>query len=157
MTRVEAGRRLIARRATTRLRTAWQFSAASFRMMHTCGATPDPVNIQMNKQALHRSLVAVVLLATCMTSMPARAKAPAPAPSRATTTSFHFDDIPVRSALQLIAEEGRFNLVVSDSVKGNITLRLKDVTWEQALDIVLRMKGLRQRVDGTATVTVTGG
>jgi len=81
-----------------------------------------------------------------------------PAPSRAKPrtvaapvggkTSFHFDNIPVRSALQLIAEEGRFNLIVSDSVQGNISLRLNDVTWEQALDIVLRIKHLQQHVDG---------
>jgi type II secretory pathway component HofQ len=73
--------------------------------------------------------------------------------SRPATTSFHFDNIPVRSALQLIAEEGGFNLVVSDSVQGNISLRLNDVTWQQALELVLRVKGLQQRIDG-ATRTV---
>jgi type II secretory pathway component HofQ len=89
---------------------------------------------------------------------PVRAEAAQAAGSRAATTSFNFDDIPVRSALQLIAEEGGFNLVVSDSVQGNITLRLTDVTWEQALEVVLRMKGLGHRIDsGAATLTVTGG
>ena len=78
--------------------------------------------------------------------------------SRPATTSFHFDNIPVRSALQLIAEEGGFNLIVSDSVQGNISLRLNDVTWQQALDLVLRIKGLRQHVDGaTRTVASAGG
>jgi type IV pilus assembly protein PilQ len=77
---------------------------------------------------------------------------------RGATTSFNFNNIPVRSALQLIAEEGHFNLIVSDSVQGNISVRLNDVTWEQAMDIVLRMKGLQQRVDGmTRSVTVAGG
>ena len=85
------------------------------------------------------------------------ANAPRATASRAATTTFHFQDIPVRSALQLIAEEGGFNLVVSDSVQGNITLRLTDVTWEQALEIVMRMKGLQHRVDsGASTLTVTG-
>ena len=91
---------------------------------------------------------------------PAKAAAPAkhrviPA-ARPGTTSFNFDNIPVRSALQLIAEEGHFNLVVSDSVQGNISLRLNDVTWEQALDLVLRIKGLQQRVEGD-TRTVAAG
>ena len=68
--------------------------------------------------------------------------------SRPATTDVTFDDIPVRSALQFLAEEGGFNLVVSDAVTGNITLQLRDVTWEQVLAVVLRMKGLEQRVDG---------
>ena len=73
-------------------------------------------------------------------------------------TNFHFDNIPVRSALQLIAEEGGFNLVVSDSVQGNISLRLNDVTWQQALDLVLKIKGLQQHVDrNTRSVTTAGG
>ena len=77
---------------------------------------------------------------------------------RGAKTSFNFDNIPVRSALQLIAEEGHFNLVVSDSVQGNISLRLNDVTWEQALELVLRIKGLQQSIDGNSrAVTVAGG
>jgi len=63
------------------------------------------------------------------------------------TTTFNFSNIPVRSALQLIAEQGQFNLIVSDSVQGTVSLHLVNVTWEQALDIVLRLKGLHQRVD----------
>jgi type IV pilus assembly protein PilQ len=103
-----------------------------------------------------RAVVVALLLALPAAAM--SAPATPPAPRAAATTSFHFDDIPVRSALQLIAEEGQFNLIVSDSVKGNITLRLQDVTWEQALEVVLRMKGLSSRVDGgAATLTVSGG
>jgi type IV pilus assembly protein PilQ len=87
-----------------------------------------------------------------------RAKASQAATPRKGVTSYHFDNIPVRSALQLIAEEGGFNLVVSDSVQGNISLRLNDVTWQQALDIVLKIKGLQQRVDGsTRSVAPAGG
>jgi type IV pilus assembly protein PilQ len=75
----------------------------------------------------------------------------------AATTTFDFSNIPVRSALQLIAEEGHFSLVVSESVQGTISLHLVDVTWEQALDIVLRLKGLEQRVDGgTHSVAAAG-
>ena len=87
----------------------------------------------------------------------ATAAVAAPAPSRDATTTINFDDIPVRSALQLIAEQGDFNLIVSDAVQGNITLHLRDVTWAQALDVVLRMKGLGKRVDATGSVTVTRG
>ena len=85
------------------------------------------------------------------------AEAATHAASRSAKTNFHFDNIPVRSALQLIAEEGGFNLIVSDSVQGNISLRLHDVTWEQALDLVLKIKGLQQRVDGNTRAVGTAG
>jgi hypothetical protein len=79
-------------------------------------------------------------------------------PPRGGVTRFHFSDMPVRSALQLIAEEGGVNLVVSDAVQGTVTLHLDGVTWEQALAVVLRMKGLRQQVQGsTRTVSPAEG
>ncbi|WP_409202761.1 type IV pilus secretin PilQ [Vibrio alfacsensis] len=62
--------------------------------------------------------------------------------------SINFQDIPVRNVLQLIADYNDFNLVVSDSVSGNLTLRLDDVPWPQVLDIILQVKGLDKRVDG---------
>ncbi|GLS90654.1 pilus biosynthesis protein PilQ [Psychromonas marina] len=62
--------------------------------------------------------------------------------------SLNFQDIPVRTVLQLIADFNAFNLVITDSVSGNITLRLDDVPWEQALDIILKVKGLGKRMDG---------
>ncbi|WP_420377917.1 type IV pilus secretin PilQ [Vibrio anguillarum] len=62
--------------------------------------------------------------------------------------SINFQDIPVRNVLQLIADYNAFNLVVSDSVTGNLTLRLDGVPWQQALDIILQVKGLDKRVDG---------
>ncbi|MFT6925394.1 MAG: type IV pilus assembly protein PilQ [Psychromonas sp.] len=62
--------------------------------------------------------------------------------------SLNFQDIPVRTVLQLIADFNGFNLVITDSVTGNITLRLDDVPWEQALDIILKVKGLGKRLDG---------
>ncbi|MDQ3289632.1 MAG: type IV pilus secretin PilQ family protein [Pseudomonadota bacterium] len=62
--------------------------------------------------------------------------------------TFNFQDVPVRTVLQLIAEESNLNLVASDSVQGNVTLRLVNVPWDQALDIVLRAKSLDQRRSG---------
>lgn len=56
--------------------------------------------------------------------------------------SLNFQDIDVRSVLQILADVTDLNLVVSDSVQGNITLRLQDVPWDQALDLVLQTKGL---------------
>ncbi|ADV26556.1 type IV pilus secretin PilQ [Pseudoxanthomonas suwonensis 11-1] len=62
--------------------------------------------------------------------------------------TFNFQDVPVRTVLQLIAEESNLNIVASDTVQGNVTLRLVQVPWDQALDIVLRAKGLDKRRDG---------
>lgn len=62
--------------------------------------------------------------------------------------SLNFQDIEVRSVLQLIADFTGLNVVVSDSVTGNITLRLQDVPWDQALDIILKTKGLDKRQQG---------
>jgi type IV pilus assembly protein PilQ len=62
--------------------------------------------------------------------------------------SLNFQDIEVRSVLQLIADFTGLNLVVSDTVSGNLTLRLKNVPWDQALDIVLKTHGLAMRRTG---------
>src|SRR4249919_1477928 len=62
--------------------------------------------------------------------------------------TFNFQDVPVRTVLQLIAEESGLNIVVADTVSGSVTLRLINVPWDQALEIVLRAKGLDQRRDG---------
>ncbi|MGD2117691.1 MAG: type IV pilus secretin PilQ [Chromatiales bacterium] len=59
--------------------------------------------------------------------------------------SLNFQDIEVRSVLQLLADFTELNMVVSDSVSGNLTLRLKNVPWDQALDIILKTKGLSMR------------
>ncbi len=63
--------------------------------------------------------------------------------------TLNFQDIPIRSVLQIIADTNNFNLVTSDTVSGNITLRLDGVPWDQALDVVLRVKGLDKRMDGS--------
>ena len=62
--------------------------------------------------------------------------------------SLNFQDIPVRTVLQIIADYNGFNLVTSDTVSGNVTLRLDGVPWDQALDIILKVKGLDKRMDG---------
>lgn len=62
--------------------------------------------------------------------------------------TFNFQDVPVRTVLQLIAEESNLNIVAADTVTGNVTLRLINVPWDQALQIVLRAKGLDMRRDG---------
>nr|WP_023604153.1 type IV pilus secretin PilQ [Aliivibrio logei] len=66
--------------------------------------------------------------------------------------SINFQDIPVRHVLQLIADYNDFNLVVADSVKGNLTLRLDGVPWQQVLDIILKVKGLDKRVEGNVVL-----
>lgn len=62
--------------------------------------------------------------------------------------SLNFQDIEVRSVLQLIADFTSLNLVASDTVSGKITLRLQNVPWDQALDLILKTKGLDQRKIG---------
>jgi len=69
-----------------------------------------------------------------------------PAPGK--PLSLNFQDVEVRAVLQVLADFVGVNLVVSDEVRGNVTLRLQEVPWEQALDTVLRSKGLGRRLDG---------
>ncbi len=62
--------------------------------------------------------------------------------------SLNFQNIEIRALLQVIADFTNFNVVTSDSVTGNVTLRLQDVPWDQALDIILQSKGLGLRKNG---------
>lgn len=62
--------------------------------------------------------------------------------------SLNFQDIEVRAILQILADFTGMNIVVSDTVKGNLTLRLQNVPWDQALDIIMRTKGLSMRQNG---------
>ena len=62
--------------------------------------------------------------------------------------TFNFQDVPVRTVLQLVAEESNLNIVAADTVQGNVTLRLVNVPWDQALDLVLQAKGLDKRRNG---------
>jgi type IV pilus assembly protein PilQ len=66
--------------------------------------------------------------------------------------SLVFQDIEVRAVLQLLADTSGQNIVVSDSVRGSETLRLQNVPWDQALDIVMRTKGLDKRQDGNVII-----
>jgi type IV pilus assembly protein PilQ len=66
--------------------------------------------------------------------------------------TLNFQDIETRSVLQLLADASGQNIVVSDTVQGSVTLRLQNVPWDQALDIVLRTKGLDKRQDGNVII-----
>ncbi|SEG42312.1 type IV pilus secretin PilQ [Oceanospirillum linum] len=68
------------------------------------------------------------------------------------TLSLNFQNINIRSALQIIAEETGLNLVTSDKVQGTVTLRLKQVPWDQALKLVMESKGLASRKDGNVLI-----
>ena len=63
--------------------------------------------------------------------------------------SFDFQNIEVRAALQAVADISGLNIIASDSVSGSLTLRLRDVPWDQALDVILQSKGLDMRKNGT--------
>ena len=69
-------------------------------------------------------------------------------PHRGEPISLNFQDVEVRSVLQVLADYAGINLVASDTVQGNITLRLQGVPWNQALELILRSKGLARREEG---------
>ncbi len=62
--------------------------------------------------------------------------------------SLNFQDIPIRAVIQLIADFTNLNIVVSDSVDGNVTIRLDNIPWDEALAFILQSKGLAQRANG---------
>ena len=66
--------------------------------------------------------------------------------------SLNFQNVEIRSVLQVIADFTGLNIIASDSVQGNITLRLKDVPWDQALDIILQSKSLSKRKNGNVVL-----
>ena len=71
--------------------------------------------------------------------------------------SLNFQDIGTRAVLQLLAETGGVNIVVSDSVQSNVTLQLNDVPWDQVLDIILTTKGLAMRRNGNVIIVAPPG
>ncbi len=84
-----------------------------------------------------------------------QAAASAGAPKRQYTgerITLNFQDIDTRAVLQLLADASGQNIVVSDSVRGSVTLRLQNVPWDQALDIVLKTKGLGKRQEGNVII-----
>ncbi len=66
--------------------------------------------------------------------------------------TLNFQDIETRAVLQLLADTSQLNIVVSDSVRGNVTLRLQNVPWDQALDILMTTKGLDMRRNGNVII-----
>ncbi len=66
--------------------------------------------------------------------------------------SLNFQNVEVRSVLQVIADFTGLNIITSDSVTGNLTLRLKDIPWDQALDIIMQTKGLDMRKNGNVVL-----
>jgi len=62
--------------------------------------------------------------------------------------SLDFQDVPVRQVVQIIAQLNDFNLVTTDTVSGNVTINLQDVPWDQALAMILKIRGLDQRIEG---------
>jgi type IV pilus assembly protein PilQ len=66
--------------------------------------------------------------------------------------TFNFQDIEVRSVLQILADFTGLNIIASDSVGGNVTLRLNDVPWDQALELILKSKGLSKRKTGNVVL-----
>ncbi|WP_407352558.1 type IV pilus secretin PilQ [Luteimonas sp. R10] len=85
---------------------------------------------------------------TAVAASQASATAPGERAYSGRPVTFNFQDVPVRTVLQLIAEESNLNIVASDTVQGNVTLRLINVPWDQALDIVLQAKSLDKRSSG---------
>src|SRR5207344_2261469 len=66
--------------------------------------------------------------------------------------SLNFQNVEVRSVLQVIADFTGLNIITSDTVGGSLTLRLKDIPWDQALDIILQTKGLDMRKNGNVVL-----
>lgn len=62
--------------------------------------------------------------------------------------SLDFQNVPIRQVLQIIASHNNFNLVTSDTVSGDVSIRLDGVPWDQALDVLLKIKGLDKRIEG---------
>jgi type IV pilus assembly protein PilQ len=80
-----------------------------------------------------------------------------PAPRRFTgeTISLDLKDADIRDVLKVFAKIGRFNLAIDPEVKGSVTVRLQNVPWDQALDVILRMNGLGYTLEGRILRTGT--
>ncbi len=116
---------------------------------------------------LTRSLIAILAFTPILLTSGAVYSAPADDISAAVASpsdvvisknkslSFYFQNIEVRSLLQLIAKSSGFNFIISDMVKGNVTLNLKNVTWQQALSVILKTQGLTSRQVGNVIYVST--
>jgi type IV pilus assembly protein PilQ len=103
---------------------------------------------QMAYQAGSELVIEIAPVRETVADRPGLRRAGDPVEYTGARVTFNFQDVPVRSVLQLIAEESELNIVVADSVAGNITLRLIQVPWDQALDIILRARSLDKRREG---------
>ena len=81
-------------------------------------------------------------------TLPPEISEPATAPFTGEPMSMHFQQIELRTALQLVSEFSGVNIIMSDSVSGNLTMRLKEVPWDQVLHTILQTRGLGQRKEG---------
>ena len=103
----------------------------------------------MIQTVIRRGLVLLCLAWMAPLTAPAQEMTPDENfPYRGETLSLNFQDIEIRSVLQLIADFTGLNLVASDTVEGRITLNLNDVPWDQALSIIMKTKGLDKRQVG---------
>ena len=97
----------------------------------------------------------LILLCGLLLAGPSRAQQTDPSPEDAETIDLSFQDIPIRSALQILAGAQGFNLVAGEAVAGNISLQLDAVAWEQALELVLRAGNLAHRMEGNIMYVTT--
>src|SRR6478672_3840369 len=125
------------------------------RLVLTTNGPFEPLAYQTGNDYIVEIVPRAATTATAKTSVAmgatttAGASAAAAAPKyTGKPVTFNFQDVPVRTVLQLIAEESNLNVVASDTVTGNVTLRLINVPWDQALDLVLQAKGLDKRRNG---------
>lgn len=126
-------------------------NAGSTRLViNTTGAFESMAYQTGNEYVIEISPKRTAAVATIATQRAAGAVSGSAAPQGYTgkPVTFNFQDVPVRTVLQLIAEESNLNIVASDTVAGNVTLRLINVPWDQAMEIVLRAKQLDKRRDG---------
>jgi type IV pilus assembly protein PilQ len=126
-------------------------NAGSTRLVINTNGAYDSMAYQTgNEYVIEITPKRAAVIASAPTARAAGAVAGA-APAQSYTgraVTFNFQDVPVRTVLQLIAEESNLNVVASDTVQGNVTLRLINVPWDQAMEIVLRAKQLDKRRDG---------
>jgi len=134
-------KRVDARTAGNGTQLVLQMDSSNFQSMAYQTGREYIVEIVPRAAASRASGPAAAMGQANTSSTPARAYAGRP-------VTFNFQDVPVRTVLQLIAEESGLNIVASDTVQGNVTLRLVNVPWDQALDIVLQAKGLDKRRNG---------
>jgi type IV pilus assembly protein PilQ len=118
--------------------------------------TPQGDNVRMTieaqgnwEQSVYQSDTQLVIDVKPVKEDPSRPAGSVAQGYRGEKLSFNFQNVEVRAALQAIADISGLNIITSDSVSGSLTLRLKDVPWDQALDVVLQAKGLDMRKNGT--------